>query len=153
MQRGRGVPAHVVPEWIWTRLENCPWLTQSAARNLVNELQGPDIKPISLTTYQRLAALRQWQAQRLALAAAVPAVTPHVAAVSATPPVHAGAAQTHGDDAAAELSPPQEDDNDFSVRNDASFSPGVGPSDEAETMDTEDAQAQSPPPLGAHRRS
>ena len=146
MQRGRGVPAHVVPEWIWTRLENCPWLTQSAARNLVNELQGPDIKPISLTTYQRLAALRQWQAQRRALAAAVPAVTPHVAAVSATPPVHAGAAQTHGDDAAAELSPPQEDDNDFSVRNDASFSPGVGPSDEAETMDTEDAQAQSPPP-------
>jgi hypothetical protein len=112
----------------------------------MNELLGPDARPISLTTYQRLAALRQWQAQRQALAAAVPAVIPHVAAVSATPPVHAEAALTPEADAAAEHSPPQEFDSDSSVGNGASFSPGVGPSDEAETMDTEDAQGQSAPP-------
>ena len=74
MQRGRGFAARVLPEWIWARVEaHRPPLTQQKATDLINELLGPEAQPISITWYQRHAALRQWQAQRLALAAAQPA--------------------------------------------------------------------------------
>ena len=72
MQRGRGVPARVLLEWIWTRVEtHRPSLTQKAATALINSLLGPGERPISRTWYHGQAALRQWQ--RLQLAAAEPA--------------------------------------------------------------------------------
>ncbi len=74
MQSGRGVPARVLAEWIWKRVEtHRPSLTIQAATNLINSLIDPAEKPISKTWYHVHAALRQWQAQRLALAAAQPA--------------------------------------------------------------------------------
>ena len=74
MQSGRGVAARVLPEWIWKRVEaHRPSLTTQAATNLINSLLDPAEKPISKTWYHVHAALRQWQAQRLALAAAQPA--------------------------------------------------------------------------------
>jgi hypothetical protein len=74
MQSGRGVAARVLPEWIWKRVEaHRPSLTTQAATNLINSLLDPAEKPISKTWCHVHAALRQWQAQRLALAAAQPA--------------------------------------------------------------------------------
>jgi hypothetical protein len=96
-------------------------------------------KAISTSTYRRHLAERR-PAQRLALGPAVPAANGQVPAVSAAPLVDLEDATP--EDNAAELSPSQGVDNDFSVGEPEVSSPGVGTSDEAVPVDNIGALAE-----------